>query len=368
VITISNNLKTHLGKAALTVCQLLKITWADGVTVKAFARHDSDVTVGGVTFAATNIDDFSDIASACDLSVDNGQVTGVLTSPSITEPDLRAGLWDFARFELSLVNWASIADGVVILRSGQIGRVSAKRNTFTAEHRSKLQYYSMTLGELTQPGCRNEFGDGRCTFDRASLAVTGTVGTITNDGLTITDSARTEAGPASGIAITGVSNSNPCHITVASGTTLSNGEGVMLSGIVGPAQLNTSAIIRNLSGNVFDIGVDTSDTSVYPPYVSGGTVTPLGGASGYFDFGLMTMTSGAASGFAREVRAYVPGQWTLELPFPYALAVGDAYSMTPGCDKAFDTCKNRYNNVTHFQGEPDLPGIDKVGEVGTQST
>jgi len=367
MISVSTNLKNHLAGSALTVCQLLKITLADGVTVKAFARHDSSVTVGGVTYLATNIDDFSNIASACDLSVDNGELTGVLTPPSITEADLHAGVWDYARFDLSLVNWTSVADGVIVLRSGHIGKVSAQRNKFSAEHRSKLQYYSTTIGELTQPSCRNELGDGRCQFDREGTRVSSTLESISGDGLTFGDSTRHEAGPAAGPSITHVTNANPCVITVDDGSTLYNGEGVMLSGIVGPALLNTSAIVRNLSGNTFQIDVDTSDTSQFPPYTTGGTVTPLGGSSGTFDYGLMRMESGPNAGFEREVRAYIEGQWTIELPFPYAVNVGDSYSMTQGCDKSFDACLNKFNNVTHFQGEPDLPGIDKISQVGTQA-
>jgi uncharacterized phage protein (TIGR02218 family) len=42
------------------------------------------------------------------------------------------------------------------------------------------------------------------------------------------------------------------------------------------------------------------------------------------------------------------------------VAVGDNYSLRPGCDKKFSTCKDRYNNVKNFRGEPNVPGNDQV--------
>lgn len=364
MITISVALKASMASSHQTICQIVKIVLAD-TTVKAFARHSKDITFSGDTYLATNVDNFSDIASACDLSVDNGELSGVLTSPSITEASLHGGDWDYADFTLSLINWADTTQGALVLRSGKIGKVSARRNQFTAEHRSKLQAYSAVLGELTQPGCRAEFGDTRCTFNRNSLAVSSTLTGVSADGTTLYDTARTEPGPTGGIAITAVSLGSTTHITVVDGSTLSNGEAVMLSGIVGPAALNTSALIRNLSGNTFDVAADSTG---FPAYVSGGTVTPLGADSGYFDYGLITMTSGLAINRSEEIRNYVPKQFVLELPFPtpYVPVATDAYTCTPGCDKSFATCKTRFSNQLNFRAENVLPGIDKVIQVGKQ--
>jgi hypothetical protein len=59
-----------------------------------------------------------------------------------------------------------------------------------------------------------------------------------------------------------------------------------------------------------------------PAYVSGGTVTPLGGDSGYFDFGTITFLDGLNAGRSMEIQAYVPGQIRLQLPMPYAVSPG----------------------------------------------
>lgn len=83
-------------------------------------------------------------------------------------------------------------------------------------------------------------------------------------------------------------------------------------------------------------------------------------ANGYFDFGMLTMNSGLNAGIAREVRRFENRIFHFHEPWPYALAVGDAYSAIAGCDKRFDTCINRFNNALNFRGEPHVPGTDAI--------
>lgn len=81
----------------------------------------------------------------------------------------------------------------------------------------------------------------------------------------------------------------------------------------------------------------------------------------YWNGGLLTWTSGANVGRKMEVKAFGGGgAFTLFLPMPSAVAVGDNYSLRPGCDKKFSTCKDRYNNVKNFRGEPNVPGNDQI--------
>ncbi len=96
--------------------------------------------------------------------------------------------------------------------------------------------------------------------------------------------------------------------------------------------------------------------------------------SGVFTFGLLTFTSGANAGLQMEVKEHaatagVGGRFTLAMPMPYPMAIGDAYSLTKGCDKTLDTCFARFNNVVNFRGEPFVPGLDRALETaGTRST
>lgn len=89
-------------------------------------------------------------------------------------------------------------------------------------------------------------------------------------------------------------------------------------------------------------------------------------SAGTFDFGLLTWTSGANDGLAMEVRSSTVGGIELQLPMPYAVASGDAYSLTPGCDGLFATCRDRFANVLNFRGEPHVPGTDQLLRFGGQ--
>lgn len=81
----------------------------------------------------------------------------------------------------------------------------------------------------------------------------------------------------------------------------------------------------------------------------------------HWNGGLLTWTSGANVGHKMEVKAFgSSGAFTLFLPMPSIVAVGDNYSLRPGCDKKFSTCKDRYSNVKNFRGEPNVPGNDQV--------
>lgn len=197
-----------------------------------------------------------------------------------------------------------------------------------------------------------------------ALTVTSTLTDVNPNGFTLYDSALTQPGPTGGVAITGITNANPGVVTAADLSAFANGQVVTLSEIVGPALLNAVTIIRSLSGNSFSLGIDTSDTAVYPPYVSGGLVTPFG-TSGFFDFGVITMTSGVNAGLSMEVKSYVPGQVTLLLPFGKGLcAIGDSYTMHAGCDKLPATCKTRFFNKLNYRGFEFMPGNDKLVQVG----
>ena len=89
--------------------------------------------------------------------------------------------------------------------------------------------------------------------------------------------------------------------------------------------------------------------------------------AGWFARGLATVTRGAAAGFATEIRAHtVDGagvRLTLwELPGA-GIAAGDALVVTAGCDKQFETCRDRFRNALNFRGFPHMPGNDFVTRI-----
>lgn len=96
------------------------------------------------------------------------------------------------------------------------------------------------------------------------------------------------------------------------------------------------------------------------------TVSGLGAyADDWFTRGMMTFTSGPATGHAVEVREHrsTGGLVTIELwqPVGHLPAAGETFSIRAGCDKHFATCREKFANSANFRGFPHMPGNDFVG-------
>ena len=87
-------------------------------------------------------------------------------------------------------------------------------------------------------------------------------------------------------------------------------------------------------------------------------------AADWFARGLLHAASGANAGLAFELRGHLRDGTTtiLELwePAPSAFAIGDAISVTAGCDKSFATCKTKFLNQLNYRGFHLMPGNDFV--------
>lgn len=94
-------------------------------------------------------------------------------------------------------------------------------------------------------------------------------------------------------------------------------------------------------------------------------LAPLTGyADDWFTNGRVTFTSGVNAGAQRALKADTlsGGVHALEIWTPLAepLAAGDQFTVTAGCDKGFDTCRNKFANILNFRGFPHMPGNDVV--------
>lgn len=80
-------------------------------------------------------------------------------------------------------------------------------------------------------------------------------------------------------------------------------------------------------------------------------------AADWFGAGEITFTSGPNVGLAPiKIKDYAAdGTITLyDAPY-YALEVGVTYSMVPGCRKRLADCRDKWNNVARFGGDPYVP-------------
>jgi len=92
----------------------------------------------------------------------------------------------------------------------------------------------------------------------------------------------------------------------------------------------------------------------------------IGKAAFYFAYGVLTWTSGANIGKSVEVRSHntsTPCQLTITEIMPFAIQIGDAFTVIAGCDRRLETCRDKFSNVLNFRGEPYIPGADTVLKV-----
>lgn len=271
--TIGASLAAHLAGERTTLALLWKITRLDA-QVFGFTDHDADIAYDGVTYAAATGFSASAIRTDADLAVGNLEVQGMLSSAAITDEDLLAGKWDHAAFVVMRVNYADLAQGHEVMRSGTLGNVTTGRRHFTAELRGLAQQLAQTVGRVYLPACDADLGDARCGVTLATYTDTGSVTAVTSRSA-FTDSA--------------------------------NGE-----------------------------------------------------SADYYNNGLLTWTSGANAGRAMEVKTFTSGAFVLQQAMPDDIAVGDAYSVSAGCDKLLATCIAKFANVANFRGFPHIPGMDRM--------
>jgi len=273
--TLPTGMQAHLDSGATTLCWCWKITRGDGA-VQGFTDHDVDMAFAGTTYEAASGFTATEVQSLLDLAIDNLSVTGALSSATLNEADLAAGLYDNAAIEIWRVNWSDRSQRV-LMRKGNLGEVKRGKTAFTAEVRGLAHLLNQPVGRAYGYGCDADLGDARCTIDLTGAAFKG-------------------------------------EGTVASAT---------------DARRFTAA------------GLDVF-------------------ADGWFTGGKLTWTSGANDGRAMEVKRHAGVSIELWQSMSEAVAAGDAFVITTGCDKQFATCKAKFANTINFRGFPYMPGNDAV--------
>jgi uncharacterized phage protein (TIGR02218 family) len=274
--TFSPALAAHLAGGVTTLCTCWRIVRADGV-VLGFTDHDRALQFDGVAHEPESGLDASDAVAHAGLQVGGLEVTGAFSSERITERELEAGLYDNARVEAWLVNWAAPEERRR-MRVGSIGEVKRDGASFTAEIRGLAHALDQERGRILRATCDADLGDARC-----------------------------------GIALAG-------------------------------AEWTASAVV-----------LETDSFGRLSALVPGERPT------GFFDGGVLAFTSGANAGRRGEVLRHVRGDDdVIELwqAMSEAIAPGDAFTVSAGCDKRFATCRDRFDNIANFRGFPHMPGND----------
>lgn len=182
------DLAAHMAGGSTSVCRCWAVTRRDGV-VHGFTDHDRALSFDGIDFRADTGMTARAVQQSSGLSVDNSEVVGALSDPSISEADVEAGLYDQAEVQAWLVNWQALDQRVLQFR-GSMGEITRSGGSFRAELRGLAEALNQTRGRVYQSLCPAVLGDAECRFDLATpgFALDGAlVGVEDNRVLRITD-------------------------------------------------------------------------------------------------------------------------------------------------------------------------------------
>jgi uncharacterized phage protein (TIGR02218 family) len=154
-------LAAHLSGEVTTLATCWRLERSDG-WVRGFTDHDRELVVDGLTYVASTGFLPSAIKTASDLSVDNLDVDGFLDDAALRAEDLIAGLFDGARIEVFIVNWADLGQGRLLLRKGFLGEIKRADQRFSAEIRGLSNRLQQTAGKLYSRLCRVDLGSSEC--------------------------------------------------------------------------------------------------------------------------------------------------------------------------------------------------------------
>lgn len=168
-------LQAKLDSGVTTLARCWMIARRDGV-VQGFTDHDEDIALDDVICRAGTGFTASEASSTFDLAVDGAEITGALSSETLSEADLAAGRYDAARIETWLVDWSDPSLRVLTAR-GTLGEVKREGQAFTAELRGLADMLSQESGRLYTAKCGADLGDARCRVDLTTAALRGT-GTV----------------------------------------------------------------------------------------------------------------------------------------------------------------------------------------------
>lgn len=275
--SIASGLLTHYQLPSTTLATLWKVTRQDG-QVFGFTDHDKQIPYLGLVYEARTGIDPSQVSISAALNVDNLDLKGYFDSEAITQADLEAGLWDGAEIQILRINWANVANGAESLFTGEVGEFSSRSGLYVAEARSLSDKVNKVVTRLFLPGCPYTLGDANCTFNLASVTVTGTVTAVTDR-----------------------------------------------------REFTTSVVA----------------------------------ADDEYSWGVLTWTAGDNIDRSMEVKQYgSSGAVVLQLPMASEVQVGDTFTISPGCRKTREECRDRFNNIINFGGFPDIPGLDEMIRPG----
>lgn len=179
---LTPQLKSHMKGGVITLAGCVLITRRDGVQV-GFTDHDQPLTIDGITYDPIAGFEQSTVQSGSDMAVDNLDINSSLIESKITQVDLLAGKYDFARSLVFSVNYEDPSGGKFIQQRGIFGEVSIGGDQFFTEIRGLTQGLSQNVCDVYSASCRANLGDGKCRVDISRFTIRSVVSSIPGESI-----------------------------------------------------------------------------------------------------------------------------------------------------------------------------------------
>ena len=172
---------------AITLARCWRIERRDG-TVLGFTDHDEPIAFDGVTFEASAGIDGAVADASLGLNVDEAEIAGALSSDSLNEGDLAAGLYDDAEVRLYVVDWTAptLHKRMATYTVGEVSRIDG---AFRIELRGLVQKLERVTARRFRRLCDAALGDARCrvSLDNSESRLETAVERVVGDAFRVAD-------------------------------------------------------------------------------------------------------------------------------------------------------------------------------------
>lgn len=179
-----------LDQSVTTIAWCWRLELTNG-NILCFTSCDTDLVIDGETYEACAGFAPTAVSSSNDLSTDNLDVQGMITSDRITANDISSGLYDNAKIRIFICDYEHLQNRF-ILREGRIGKITSGKIAFKAEIRGLMDAYQQRAGNVYQRKCRASLGDSRCQYPVSSDVAVGEVVSVRDDGSIFTNISRAD--------------------------------------------------------------------------------------------------------------------------------------------------------------------------------
>lgn len=323
---------TKLQARSLKGGYCLRIIRQDGVTIR-LTNRSSNMTMGSSIYYSSPGLDVSNIQSQADLTADSLNVLIAFDETLVKRADFIAERYMDSQFDLFFVDAEDTTSYMNIL-SGVLGEVKIEDYQAEVELLSHIERLNYEVGNETTAKCRARFGDLYCKVDLQEYLTAGVVDTVTSNSQF---------------------TAYLCGMPKMRDKINWNTEAYTHKWIDNDANWFTYGQIH-FSSTLKQMGVYSFDTyGLYAQYYAGHGVAP-----NPTDPDIYTIEN---ENIRRMVRSYTfvgdKPTFVLARSTPFTIVPGDMFFVTPGCAKSKESCAIFHNEI-NFQGEPDLPGKDRI--------